>query len=237
MDSASLPFLSNLLDGIDRWVELAPLLPVLISLEIILSADNAIALAAITRQLKNVQLQERSLNFGIGIALIFRITLILLAKYILKYWFIQLIAGLYLLWIFIAKLVEKSHLQQDINQINNEHSNFILTVLTIAFTDLAFSIDSVAAAVAISDQLLLVITGGLIGVLALRFTSGLFIRWLEIFIRLELAGYIAVGLVGLKLILALVFPLLYISEWIVLGIVFILLCWGFSKKESSLINS
>ena len=54
---------------------------------------------------------------------------------------------------------------------------------------------------AISDQLLLVVTGALIGVIALRFTSGLFIKWLEEFVRLELAGYIAVGLVGLKLLL------------------------------------
>ena len=40
MDSASLRSLTPLLDGIDRWVELAPLLPVIVSLELILSADN-----------------------------------------------------------------------------------------------------------------------------------------------------------------------------------------------------
>ena len=232
MDSASLPSLSLWLDGIDRWAELAPLLPVLISLEIILSADNAIALAVITRQLKNVDLQRKSLNIGISIALLFRIVLILLARIILNFWLLQLLAGLYLIWLFIEKLLQKYGREKklDLIQSNKEENNrnFIITVVTIAFTDLAFSIDSVATAVAISDQLLLVLTGGIIGVLALRFTSGLFIRWLEIYQRLELAGYIAVGLVGIKLIVSLVFPSLYISEWFILSLVFILLIWGFS---------
>ena len=50
----------------------------------------------------------------------------------------------------------------------------------------------------------------LIGVIALRFTSGLFIRCLEEFIRLELAGYIAVGLIGIKLLVLLILPNLII---------------------------
>ena len=53
MDSASLRSLTPLLDGIDRWVELAPLLPVIVSLELVLSADNAVALASITKNLNN----------------------------------------------------------------------------------------------------------------------------------------------------------------------------------------
>lgn len=235
MDSASLPSLSQWLDGIDRWTELAPLLPVLISLEFILSADNAIALAAITRRLKNVDLQRRSLNFGIAIALLFRIFLILAAKIILDFWPVQLIAGLYLIWLFLDKILEKVR-SKNYTPTNNlsETNSFAITVITIALTDLAFSLDSVATAVAISDQILLVITGGVIGVIALRFTSGLFIRWLEEFPRLELAGYIAVALVGLKLIISLLIPELFISEWIILSFVFVLFIWGFSLNKSSL---
>ena len=60
MDSASLRSLTPLLDGIDRWVELAPLLPVIVSLELVLSADNAVALASITKNLNNIDLQPRS---------------------------------------------------------------------------------------------------------------------------------------------------------------------------------
>ena len=73
------------------------------------------------------------------------------------------------------------------------------TAFTIALTDLAFSLDSVAAAVAVSDRIGLVITGGVVGVLALRLSSGLFIRLLQRYRRLEAAGYLAVGLVGIQL--------------------------------------
>ena len=101
----------------------------------------------------------------------------------------------------------------------------------MALTDLAFSIDSVAAAVAISDQLILVITGALIGVVALRFTSGLFIRWLDIYTRLETAGYLAVALVGIKLILTLIFSELHLPEWWTLLTVALLMIWGFSERK------
>ena len=50
MDSAALHSFIPLFDGADRWAELLPLLPVLVALEILLSADNAIALAAVVRK-------------------------------------------------------------------------------------------------------------------------------------------------------------------------------------------
>ena len=63
MDSASLRSLTPLLDGIDRWVELAPLLPIIVSLELVLSADNAVALASITKNLNNIDLHKKSIKY------------------------------------------------------------------------------------------------------------------------------------------------------------------------------
>ncbi len=233
MDSAALTSLTPLLDEIDQWVELAPLLPVLISLELVLSADNAIALASITRRLKKVENQKLALNIGISLSLILRIFLILMAQYVLKLWFIQLAAGLYLLSLFFSKLKEQYFLKEKNELINHSYKeNYSLsnTIFLLALTDLAFSVDSVAAAVAISDQFLLVVTGAVIGVIALRFTSGLFVRWLEEFQRLELAGYIAVALVGCKLILFLILPMLVLPEWALFLIMASLFTWGFSKR-------
>ena len=119
------------------------------------------------------------------------------------------------------------------SKLESNNLSLLRIIFLLALTDLAFSIDSVAAAVAISDQYLLVLTGALIGVIALRFTSGLFIKWLAIYLRLEMAGYVAVGLVGLKLLIILIFPNLEIPEWSVLIIVLSLFVWGFSKKEDS----
>ena len=118
-----------------------------------------------------------------------------------------------------------------INDIKSKIS-LIKVILLLSVTDLAFSIDSITAAVAISDQFLLVITGAIIGVIALRFTSGLFIKWLEIYINLEKAGYIAVGIIGLKLIIQLIFYKIVVPEYLFFLIMLCLFLWGFSKKES-----
>ena len=239
MDSASLRSLTPLLDGIDRWVELAPLLPVLVSLELVLSADNAVALASITKNLNNIDLQRKALNIGIFIALLLRILVILTAQFFLNFWPVKLIGGIYLISLSISKFISLNSNDSNIESNDNiDKSNISLlkVILLLSVTDLAFSIDSITAAVAISDQFLLVITGAIIGVIALRFTSGLFIKWLEIYINLEKAGYIAVGLIGIKLIIQLILFQIVIPEYLFFMIMLGLFLWGFSKKNS-LINN
>ena len=234
MDSASLRSLTPLLDGIDKWVELAPLLPVIISLELVLSADNAVALASITKNLNSIELQEKALNIGIFIALLLRILVILTAQFFLNFWPVKLIGGVYLISLAISKFISINK-NESINDISNPNykRSLLRVILLLSITDLAFSIDSITAAVAISDQFLLVITGAIIGVIALRFTSGLFIKWLEIYINLEKAGYIAVAIIGIKLIIELLFYKLFIPEYLFFLIMLCLFLWGFSKKETT----
>ncbi len=237
MDSASLRSLTPLLDGIDRWVELAPLLPVIVSLELVLSADNAVALASITKNLNNIDLQKTALNIGILIALLLRVLVILTAQFILNFWPVKLIGGIYLISLSASKLFftnTNGISNDDKSNIVKSKSSLFKVVLLLAVTDLAFSIDSITAAVAISDQFLLVITGAIIGVIALRFTSGLFIKWLEIYINLEKAGYIAVGIIGIKLILQLILYKIVIPEYLFfLGMLFLFL-WAFSSKKNAI---
>ena len=232
MDSASLRSLTPLLDGIDKWVELAPLLPVIVSLELVLSADNAVALASITKKLNNIDLQKRALNIGIFIALILRILVILTAQLILNFWPIKLIGGIYLISLSFSKFFSINDDTSNDNHIDtNTESSILKVILLLSITDLAFSIDSITAAVAISDQFLLVITGAIIGVIALRFTSGLFIRWLEIYINLENAGYIAVAIIGFKLIIQLILYKLIIPEYLFFLVMLCVFLWGFSRKK------
>lgn len=106
----------------------------------------------------------------------------------------------------------------------------------MALTDLAFSLDSVAAAIAVTDRLWLVMAGGVIGVVALRLTAELFIRWLEVYRHLETAGFLAVGLVGLRLLLRLVLPEWLPPEWLLLVFVAALFSWGFSVRRPVDVN-
>ena len=236
MDSASLRSLTPLLDGIDRWVELAPLLPIIISLELVLSADNAVALASITKNLNSLDLQKKALNIGIFIALLLRILVILTAQFFLNFWPVKLIGGIYLISLSISKFISLNNNSSIVNdKANNSKSvsSLLKVILLLSVTDLAFSIDSITAAVAISDQFLLVITGATIGVIALRFTSGLFIKWLEIYINLEKAGYIAVGIIGIKLIIQLILFQFVIPEYLFFLVMLFLFLWGFSRKENT----
>lgn len=250
MEAETVPSLSPLISGADQWHEFLLLLPLLIALEAILSADNAIALAAISRRLHNPILQQRALNIGLLIALALRLLLIAAARWVLEFWPLQLGASMYLLWLsgkqLLAPKLEESREESAqigtpeaeglVNEANPNTSatpglNIRNVVLTLALTDLAFSLDSIAAAVAVTDRLLIVMCGGAIGVLSLRLTAGLFTRWLEIFPKLEPAGYIAVGLVGVRLFMRLVLPQLTPPEWLLLLSVGVLLLWGFSSRQ------
>ena len=144
MDSASLRSLTPLLDGIDRWVELAPLLPVIVSLELVLSADNAVALATITKNLNNIDLQRKALNIGIFIALLLRILVILTAQFFLNFWPVKLIGGIYLISLSISKFISlnSNDSNKDINdKSDNSKISLFRVILLLSITDLAFSID------------------------------------------------------------------------------------------------
>jgi YkoY family integral membrane protein len=249
MEAESIPSLSPLIESADQWGEWLLLLPLLVALEAVLSADNAIALAAISRRLEEPAAQGRALNFGLGLALLFRLVLIALARWVLDFWPLQLLAAAYLLWLCGSNLLpllqagdgdaESSTARActdadlDADGPHRPHDRGLgAVVLTLALTDLAFSLDSVAAAVAVSDNLVLVMAGGAIGVLALRLTSALFIRWLAVFDHLETAGYLAVGLVGLRLVLRVLLPELVPPEWLLLALVALLFAWGFSRRSS-----
>jgi YkoY family integral membrane protein len=250
MEAETVPSLSPLLIGADQWHEFLLLLPLLVALEAILSADNAIALAAISRRLHNPLKQRQALNFGLLLALVLRLLLIVAARWVLDFWPLQLGASVYLLWLSGKQLLlawsqstansatadpqGAAHGVPGEDQTAPPPSAPSLrgVVLTLAITDLAFSLDSIAAAVAVTDRLLIVMAGGVIGVLTLRLTAGLFSRWLEIYPNLETAGYVAVGLVGLRLLVRLGLPQLVPPEWVLLVSVSILLVWGFSVRQT-----
>ncbi len=250
MEAESLETLTPLIQAADQWSEVLLLLPLLVALEAVLSADNAIALAAISRRLHDRARQEMALNLGLLLALVFRIILIVAARWVLNFWPLELAASAYLLWLcgrHLQLLLQGR--EEGLASTPGDNGEVLpvahgsggdgalvtaslgSVVATLALTDLAFSLDSVAAAVAVSDRLELVIAGGVIGVIALRLTAELFIRWLERYRHLETAGYLAVGLVGLRLLLRLGRPDLVPPEWMLLLLVASLFVWGFSKRN------
>ncbi|MEH1796543.1 MULTISPECIES: TerC family protein [unclassified Nostoc] len=212
-------------------VEAPIVLLILVVLEALLSADNAIALAAIARGLEDKELERKALNFGLVVAYVLRITLILTATWVQQFWQFELLGAAYLLWLVFQ------HFTSQESEGDHHHgprfNSLLQAIPVIAFTDLAFSLDSVTTAIAVSQEKWLVLTGATIGIITLRFMAGLFIRWLDEYENLEDAGYVTVALVGLRLLLKVVNDSLVPPEWIMIAAIFLILGWGFSKRVST----
>jgi YkoY family integral membrane protein len=205
------------------------LLPVLVALECVLSADNAIALAALTQGLKDPQLEQRALNIGLVFAYVLRMSLILTASWVVGYWQFELAGALYLLWLVFQYFTSEE--DEEHHHHGPRFTSLWQAIPLIALTDLAFSLDSVTTAIAVSQDTWLILVGGTIGIVALRFMAGLFIRWLDVFTHLEDAGYITVALVGIRLLIRVVNDSLVPPEWLMITLIAALFAWGFSKRN------
>jgi YkoY family integral membrane protein len=209
-------------------VEASIVLLILIFLEAVLSADNAIALAAIAQGLEDKKLERQALNLGLVVAYVLRISLILTATWVQKLWQFELLGAAYLLWLvfqhFTSQETEGDHHH------GPRFNSLWQAIPVIAFTDLAFSLDSVTTAIAVSQEKWLVLTGATVGIITLRFMAGLFIRWLDEFENLEDAGYVTVALVGLRLLLKVVNDALVPPEWVMISAIGLILAWGFAKR-------
>jgi len=210
--------------------EVLPIILVLVLLEAILSADNAVALASIVRSLPDPEQERWALRYGIIGAFVLRVVLILTATWVIRFWQFELAGALYLLWLagkyFLEKAAEASG-QPHVPMA----STLWQVVVLVSLTDLAFSLDSVTAAVAVAEETWLVLLGGVLGIVALRFLAGLFIQLLEEYTYLESAGYVIVALVGTRLLIKSVAATWLPPEWLMLTAIGLVFLWGFSRRE------
>ena len=197
----------------------------LIVLEGVLSIDNALVLGLLAKRLPKHQ-QPRALTYGLVGAFVFRVVAIALASLLLKWWVVKLLGGAYLIYValkhFFFEERHDPHAAEDVREpvageaplpspATSRFAKFWPTVVVIELTDIAFAIDSILAAIALvagvphdptrtHPKLWVVITGGFIGVVLMRFAAVIFIRLLDRFPRFETAAYLLVTIIGLKLI-------------------------------------
>jgi len=235
---------------------------VLIALEGVLAADNALVMAIMVRHLPEDQ-RKKALFYGLAGAFIFRFSSLFIISYLVNIWQLQAIGAIYLLFISINHIL-KRYLFLKNKSIEKEEqqskSGFWTTVLKVELADIAFAVDSILAAVALAitlpttqlpqiggmdgGQFLVVLTGGFIGLIIMRYAANYFVKLLHKRPGLETAAFLIVGWVGVKLAIhALAHPeLAIISEefpeslawkwtfWIVL-ILIAVGGWFFSKEN------
>ncbi len=175
----------------------ATVIGTLIVLEGLLSADNALVLAVLVRHLPK-PLQKRALLYGIAGAFVFRFFMLIFASYIIKFWYLSAIGAGYLAYLtfnhFILRRVTGGKKERQVR-----HTGFWGTVIAVELTDVAFAVDSVMVAVALSNELWLIYAGGILGIIAMRFAAGGFLTLLDRWPGLEHMAYLLVGWISVKL--------------------------------------
>jgi YkoY family integral membrane protein len=208
------------------WTDIF-LVVALVFLEAALSADNAVALAALVKHLPTPQQQNRALRWGIIGAYSFRIAIVFAAVWLVEYPPAQFFGACYLLWLAWQHFRgEEEGPEQDITR----HANFWQTLVMVELTDLVFSFDSIAASVGVSRKAWVIILGGILGITLMRYMASLFLRWLDEFSHLEDAAFAIIALVGSTMLLEVFFPQIEIPEWGMVVAVIPLFVWGFSRR-------
>lgn len=177
----------------------------IVSLEGILSIDNALILAAMVSVLPEKK-RKTALLYGIWGAYIFRVAAILFAVSLLSVWWFKVLGGAYLLWLGFNGLTHdgESHKIGWLDRLlsvflNKDSGKFWAVIVNVELMDAAFSIDSILAAVAMTDKVWLIILGGMLGILALRFIANYFIKFLEKHPIFRKTAYVLVLVIGAKL--------------------------------------
>lgn len=166
-------------------------------LEGILSIDNALVLALMAKHLPEKQ-QRKALTYGLIGSVVFRLISLGLVTQLMRWTWIKFVGGGYLLFISLRHLLKREH--ADDEQKAKPHG-FWMTVLLIELMDIAFAVDSILAAVALSNKFWIVFTGGMMGVVLMRFAASVFLKLLHRFPNFETTAYLLILVIGSKLVI------------------------------------
>jgi tellurite resistance protein TerC len=216
----------------------------LIFLECILSIDNAAVLGAMVAPLPNDQpvpwprtfrrvlskldpwlgpQRQAALKVGLLGAYAGRVLMLFLASIIIQNVWMHILGAVYLIYLAIRHFGETYRHGKDLDDeidieaIRPVKTNFWSVVLTIELADLAFSLDNVIAAVALSDELWIVIFGVAIGIVMMRFAAQIFTRLITWEPALEHAAYLLLLAIGGELLLE-YYLHFELTEWAQFGI-------------------
>jgi YkoY family integral membrane protein len=187
-------------------VQLSDLVTVglLVVLEGLLSADNALVVAIMILGLPRTE-QKLALRYGLLGAFAFRIVATLLAVYLIRLAWVKLLGGLYLVYLTYVHFFESG----DANQRNKPRpakpwlglSALWGTILKVELVNIAFSVDSILVAVAMSSKTWVVLAGGLIGIVAMRVVIAQLLAIVRRYPTLVDGAFVIIALVGTKLLL------------------------------------
>src|SRR5215467_8127919 len=201
----------------------------LVLLEGLLSADNALVLAVLVLGLPEAE-QRKALRYGIGGAFAFRTVAVVLAVGLIKIAFVKLIGAGYLLYLSYSHFFMSGD-AEDRRAIKPATawlglSAFWATVVKVELTDAVFAVDSILVAVAMSPKTWVVISGGILGILMMRLVIGQLLVLVRTYPALVDGAFIIIAWVAVKLVLEFLraegFVNLEINKWFSFGLIVVI---------------
>ena len=209
-------------------VQLSDLLTVglLVILEGLLSADNALVVAVMILGLPRPQ-QKMALRYGLLGAFAFRIVATLLAVYLIRLAWVKLLGGLYLVYLTYQHFFQSGDAEQRSKPRPAKPwlglSALWGTILKVELVNVAFSVDSILVAVAISSKTWVVLTGGLLGIVAMRIVISQLLVIVRRYPTLVDGAFVIIALVGAKLLIEYASAMNWIDyempKWLSLGLI------------------
>jgi len=200
-------------------LEYSAIIGTLVLMEGLLAADNALVLAVLVSRLPDRNERKKALLYGIIGAFVFRALSLVSAYWLIRMWEFKALGAAYLIFMtaryfWSGEYRTDRHAEprpfpaaKETEREGGEPAGararfsrrFWPTVAMVELTDLAFSVDQIVAAVGLSSHLAVVYTGGMIGIIAMRFAAGGFLLLIERHPKLAYTGHILPAWIGLKL--------------------------------------
>jgi tellurite resistance protein TerC len=146
------------------------------------------------------------LKVGLLGAYLGRGLMLFIASWVIRNQWLLLLGGLYLVKLGVDHLgdtpmeVRAAAAKAAGRPLPKAGRTFWGVVVAVEMADLAFSLDNVVAAVALSREFWVVMTGVALGIVTMRFAAGIFVYLIERFPVLEAAAYLLVLSIGAGLL-------------------------------------
>ena len=190
-------------------------------IQIALGADNLIIITILANKLPESQ-RQKAVNIGLLLAMVFRIILLSLVSYVLKYAtsvfqhldinilsftvvgelsgkaIVLMVGGLFLIWKGVKELRQKI---KGVEQEVKEAASFYQVIFIIVGMNLLFSVDSILTVVGMTDIFLVMAGSVIISVAVMLFFAGTISDYMNENPDFEILGLFVLLLIGFVLIL------------------------------------
>lgn len=218
----------------------------LVLLEGLLSADNALVLAILVLGLPRHE-QRKALRYGIIGAFTFRIIATVLAVHLLKVSWVKLIGALYLLYLAWRHFF--GHEGGDERRAIRPArpwlglTAFWATVVKVELTDIVFAVDSILLAVAMSPKIWVIISGGILGIIMMRLVISRLLALVRRYPALVDGAFVIIAWVGVKLLIDYLHTAglvhFQVNKWLSLGLIVVIfvVSYAYARRRGAVEES